>query len=423
MAYLPPMSGLIANELRLDSGAIQVRLGEGRTAEVLRNLCYALSSRKEDPSRWQSLEKRMRDLFGITLHRPDYVSERGELSMTYTDARSVTLDLSAAGRGLQQTLLLLAFLLDNPGCVLLLDEPDAHLEILRQRQIYNTLTEVASQSDSQIIAASHSEVILNEAADRDVVVAFVGKPHRIDDRGSQLLKSRKTIGFDQYLLAEETGWVLYMEGATDLAILRAFATTLGHPAAEALERPFVHYILNQPKRAYDHFNGLREAKPDLVGLVIVDRLNRDFSGSDLLPVLQWQRREIENYLCFPDVLEAFAARLASERAAGPLFESVEAERFRDVMRRCLEDRVPPAALRDPADRWWRDVKASDDFLDPVFESFFAQLDLPNLMCKNDYHRLAELVAVDDIDPEIARVLDQMVRVARSAQPLGAGSEP
>jgi len=297
------------------------------------------------------------------------------------------------------------------------------LEILRQRQIYNTLTEVAAQSDSQIIAASHSEVILNEAADRDVVVAFVGKPHRIDDRGSQLLKSRKTIGFDQYLLAEETGWVLYMEGATDLAILRAFATTLGHPAAEALERPFVHYILNQPKRAYDHFNGLREAKPDLVGLVIVDRLNRDFSGSDLLPVLQWQRREIENYLCFPDVLEAFAARLASERAAGPLFESVEAERFRDVMRRCLEDRVPPAALRDPADRWWRDVKASDDFLDPVFESFFAQLDLPNLMCKNDYHRLAELVAVDDIDPEIARVLDQMVRVARSAQPLGAGSEP
>ena len=132
---------------------------------------------------------------------------------------------------------------------------------------------------------------------------------------------------------------------------------------------------------------------------------------------------IENYLFFPDVLQAFAARLASERAAGPLFESVEAERFRDVMRLCLEDRVPPAALRDPADRWWRDVKASDDVLDPVFESFFAQLDLPNLMRKSDYHRLAELVAPDDIDPEITLVLDQMMSVARSAQPFGAGSEP
>jgi hypothetical protein len=34
------MSGLAANETRLDPGAISVRLGEGRTAEVLRNLCY-----------------------------------------------------------------------------------------------------------------------------------------------------------------------------------------------------------------------------------------------------------------------------------------------------------------------------------------------------------------------------------------------
>ena len=36
----PPMSGLAATETRLDQGAINVRIGEGRTAEVLRNLCY-----------------------------------------------------------------------------------------------------------------------------------------------------------------------------------------------------------------------------------------------------------------------------------------------------------------------------------------------------------------------------------------------
>lgn len=224
------MSGLIANELRLDSGAIQVRLGQGRTAEVLRNLCYSLSSRQDDLSRWQSLQARMRDLFGITIHKPHYVSERGELSMEFTDPCSVRLDLSASGRGLQQTLLLLAFLLDNPGSVLLLDGPDAHLEILRQQQIYNTLTEVASQTGSQIIAASHSEVILNQAANKDVVVAFIGKPHRIDDRVpqrvSQLRKSLTSIDYDQYLLAEETGWVLYLEGATDLDILQAFSKTL-----------------------------------------------------------------------------------------------------------------------------------------------------------------------------------------------------
>ena len=39
VAFLPPMSGLAAVETRLDPGALNVRIGEGRTAEVLRNLC------------------------------------------------------------------------------------------------------------------------------------------------------------------------------------------------------------------------------------------------------------------------------------------------------------------------------------------------------------------------------------------------
>jgi hypothetical protein len=162
------------------------------------------------------------------------------------------------------------------------------------------LTEAAREQRSQIIAASHSEVILNEAADRDVVVAFVGKPHRIDDRGSQLLKSLKEIGFEHYYQAEQVGWVLYLEGSTDLAILRAFADTLVHPARDVLERPFVHYIQNQPQRAREHFYGLREAKPDLVGFMLCDHLDRPLQPTAELREQMWQRREIENYLCQPD---------------------------------------------------------------------------------------------------------------------------
>ena len=148
---------------------------------------------------------------------------------------------------------------------------------------------------------------------------------------------------------------------------------------------------------------------------------RELQRSHQLPVLQWNKREIENDLCFPRVLEEYAARLAAERSYGPLFESVEAARFREVMRRCVEERVPPVALRNSADRWWQTVKASDDFLDPVFESFFAALALPNLMRKSDYHRLADLVPAELIDPEVSLVLDQVVAVASSARP--AGREP
>ena len=146
----------------------------------------------------------------------------------------------------------------NPGAVLLLDEPDAHLEMLRQRQIYQLLTTVGHESRSQVIAASHSEVLLNEAADRDLVVAFVGRPHPIDDRRSQVLKALREIGFEQYYQAEQTGWVLCLEGSTDLSILQAFAHSLGHDSASAvLERPFVRYVGNQPRAVRQHYHGIR----------------------------------------------------------------------------------------------------------------------------------------------------------------------
>ena len=91
--------------------------------------------------RWEQITSRIREYFGVILDAPDYIEERGEITMTYRTPGGVRLDLSSAGRGLQQTLLLLAHLSVNPGSVLLLDEPDAHLEILRQRQIYRVLTD------------------------------------------------------------------------------------------------------------------------------------------------------------------------------------------------------------------------------------------------------------------------------------------
>ena len=185
IAFLPPMSGLAATETRLDQGAVNVRVGEGRTAEVLRNLCHEVH---EEGRRWDDLVARIRDLFGAELRPPRYIPERGEIAMSYRE-QGTELDLSSAGRGLQQTLLLLAYMYANPGAVLLLDEPDAHLEMLRQRQTYGILTDTAGETGSQIIAASHSEVLLNEAAGRHLVVAFVGDPHRLDNRGSQLLKA------------------------------------------------------------------------------------------------------------------------------------------------------------------------------------------------------------------------------------------
>lgn len=337
--------------------------------------------------------------------------------MTYRDKSKVRLDLSSSGRGLQQTLLLLSHLAVNNNSVLLLDEPDAHLEILRQRQIYQILSEVAGEQESQIIAASHSEVILNEAADRDVVIAFVGKPHRIDDRGSQLLKSLKEIGYDQYYQAEQTGWVLYLEGSTDLFILNTFSEILNHPVKAFLERPFVHYVQNQPQSARRHFYGLREAKNDLIGFALFDRLDQQLTSANELKEYMWKKKEIENYVCSIDALLSYADSSEYPLGLGPLFDKAESQKRRDIMDECIKDYIPPAALRNPSERWWSDTKMSDDFLDRVFETFFNRLQLPNLMRKTDYHTLARYIKKEKIDQEVIDVLDQIYAIAQKAMPL------
>ncbi len=402
VAFLPPMSGLAATETRLDPGAVYVRVGEGRTAEVLRNLCFQVS--EGDPCRWEAIVARIDRLFGAEIDPPKYLVERGEVTMTYRE-NGVSLDLSSSGRGMQQTLLLLAYMHANPGAVVLLDEPDAHLEILRQRQIYRMISEEAVENGCQVIVASHSEVLLNEAAGKDTVVAFIGNPHRIDDRGSQALKALREIGFEQYTQAGQTGWVLYLEGSTDLAILQAFAKRLDHlEAMHALERPFVHYIGNRLAKAESHYHGLREALPALRGIAVLDEITRD-QPADGLSCIVWQRREIENYLCTQATLEAFAASSGRSEAVGPLFEYTETERRLAAMRTAIQEVSTAMSTLGRGSPWDASSKVSDEFLNPLFSAYFNRLKIPNLMNKSSYHKLVDFIPDQEIDPEIVRVLD------------------
>jgi energy-coupling factor transporter ATP-binding protein EcfA2 len=412
VAYLPPMSGLADREFIKEPGEIGFLIGQGQTAQVLRNLCYQISKDAEKEHAWRDLVATVNELFGVILRPPEYISQRGEITMDY-EQEGVRLDLSSSGRGLQQTVLLLSHLYANPDTVLLLDEPDAHLEIFRQRQTYQLLAEVAANQRSQIVAASHSEVVLAEAAGRGKVIAFVGRPHTMNDRGTQVIKALTTIGWDQYYQAELSGWVLYLEGASDLAILQTFARTLEHPAQSALERPFVFYVsTNLPQRAREHFFGLREGKADLPGIAIFDHLEADLQRGSPLVELMWDRREIENYFCTEEVLMAYARSNQTD----DLFGLAERDRRVQAMRESIREVADALRTLDKPDPWSREIKATDDFLDPVFRKFFSKLHLPLTFRKSDYHVLARFVPKELFDPEIKEKLDRIAAVAETATP-------
>jgi hypothetical protein len=88
------------------------------------------------------------------------------------------------------------------------------------------------------------------------------------------------------------------------------------------------------------------------------------------------------------------------------------------MRECIQEVTAALQTLGRPSPWSDDVKASDDFLNPLFDRYFRMLALPNLLQKTDYHVLASLVPADKLDPEVTEKLDGILSVAKRAKPKG-----
>ena len=134
------------------------------------------------------------------------------------------LDIASAGSGFQQVLMLLTFLYARPASVLLIDEPDAHLHVILQDAIYGELRRVAARQLSQLVMATHSEVIIN-AVDPSELCVVLGQPRMLADNNERrsLINALGVLSHEDVMLAMSVPGVLYLEDYTDLQILRAWA--------------------------------------------------------------------------------------------------------------------------------------------------------------------------------------------------------
>jgi hypothetical protein len=108
VGFLPPLSGLAAIEDKLPIGSIRARIGEGRTAEVLRNLCWLVY----EQNRWHELAQLIQDLFQVDIEPPEFNELTGRLTVTYQEInQKKSMDLANTGRGFQQVLLIFSVVL------------------------------------------------------------------------------------------------------------------------------------------------------------------------------------------------------------------------------------------------------------------------------------------------------------------------
>lgn len=411
---LYPMSGLDTEEPILQPGRVDVLLGQGRTADVLRNLCLAVARSSADD--WERIVGLMRRLFNVELDAPQE-TPRGSITLIYRQpGLKEALEISSAGRGMLQMLLVFAYLYSHKRSVLLVDEPDAHLEILRQKQVYVLLRDIASENGSQVVMVTHSEVILDEALDRNLTLLLEGQADDLA-RKQHIRNSLKHFGAEHYVKARERGYVLYVEGGTDVDMLRALAQHLGHRVAKIWdERINTFYVQNNyPLQDVDaelerveggfgvtprdHFNGLRGLLPQLRGLAILDNdgQNRQDRDEGPLKIRYWRRYETENYFITPEVLRRYAL---SQYPAEDLFAQQTQQLVDDALQEAITTQVfdginedyrawlgsPPDAARLVWEAKTQRLKLSE-----LAESFFRVLaqkqGAPMLLRKGELHRL------------------------------------
>ena len=408
--YIPPFSGIGVNETRYDRPYQEMLVGQGKGGDILRNLLLEVAER-DDEKDWEELEEIIEKVFQYRLLKPAY---GGTPFITCQYLKGIPngrgfgglppLDISTAGSGFHQILLILAFLFARPSSLILLDEPDAHLHVLLQKQLYDILRTLCHRRKSQLVIATHSEVLIDTAAPEQIL-SFYREPHRLASEGDrdQVREALKRVSSLDLLLAENARGILYLEGNTDFNLLRVWADVLDHPIKEWFgSLPFWHNNQGRnPKEASAHFFSLKAIRPNVGAVLLLDGDNRSLPDREIkadgLKVLRWERYEAESYLLHPATLERF---VSSEK--GPLFTTVPME--------YLKEQFPPAFFKAPLDlsALLKAEPASKTLLPEFLNRAEVAIE------KSDYSLIAEQMKPEEIPQEVTDKLTEIYSVVRVA---------
>lgn len=399
--YVPPFSGIGVNETRHDRPYQDMLVGQGKAGDILRNLLLEVSE-AGDGSDWQKLVEIVSDVFGYRLLKPAYA---GAPYITCQYLKGIPkgngfgglppLDVSTTGSGFHQVLLILAFMFARPSSLILLDEPDAHLHVLLQKQLYDILRRLCHERKGQLLIATHSEVLIDNTSPEQIV-SFYREPHPLasDSDRDQVREALKRVTSLELLLAENAQGILYLEGSTDFDLLKAWAGVLDHPLNRWFNGlPFWHNNQGRsPNEARAHFFALKAIRPNLKAVLLLDGDNRNMPDREItadgLTILRWERYEAESYLLHPESLKRF---LNAEKE--PLFAKPAMD--------YLQDQLPPAFFHSPLEvsAFLRAEPASKTLLPALLAKAEAAIS------KSDYFLLAQNMKPEEIPSEVEEKLN------------------
>jgi hypothetical protein len=357
-------------------------------------------------------------LFGVELLVPQ--TPGGQIVCEYRQGGGApSFDLLSAGSGCQQVVLLLACLSTRRGAVVLVDEPDAHLHVFLQDSIFSELHRAAAETKSQLVIATHSEVIFNSASPEQICV-MLGHPRRLASTiDVQRLKQAVAVLQQSDLVAAfEAPGILYLEGYTDLNLLREWARVLQHPIKDYLDRTPFWRAKQPPGRpdatevpAKDHFDALQLVNPEMTGVWLVDadgkgnvQPSQAAERAKLTRVL-WKRYETESYLVHPAALARFIDSQVGSGGADAVrgFLRGEFERYAGAG---LGEPIADAFIANPAqpsqiiERYLGETKARTQILGGILQEGGV-----HGMDSTLFSQIAAVMIPEEVHPEVVEKLN------------------
>jgi len=403
--HLPPLSGVQTQEIKVEVGKQRHVIGEGRPGEILRNLLLQVHEKKD---KWDDLCKQIKEMFNVQLEKISFnPSTDAHILVRYREVGSrgkgCLLEIASGGSGFLQFLLLAAFLYVHENSILLIDEPDSHMHVRLQQGMYDWLQQIAAKNNIQLLISTHSEVIIN-STDTDYIYTLFGRvPKQVQGNKQQIISALKKISTIAILNAQDKKFILFAEGINDLRLLKSWAIRLGHEINKELNEVFFESTGdNLIDNARDKFKCLQVVEPNLKGFFIRDNVSKT-DAQQIPPGLEvryWPRKEIENYLIIPSVLEKFVRKHKLE-SLGELFAQPHIKKANQY----LKESLPPKFYNDPLNNDY-DGKGSD-FLDKFFREVGIKIN------KGDYCRIADVMDKSEIHPDIQKMLDDLQTAMQS----------
>jgi len=109
--------------------------------------------------------------------------------------------------------------------------------------------------------------------------------------------------------------------------------------------------------------------------------------------------------------------LSRSNADDDLFGMAEQKRRIQAMKESIHEVSAALEKLGRPSPWSAAIKATDDFLDPLFKDYSQRLGVSLTLRKNEYYKLANFLDPRNIESEVRSKLDAIFSVAQKAAPL------